>query len=297
MTQVHPFTALLAANTQLRVLDPIAGPLERPAEQLTAADEVLVFVGGRPCYRPVAQISPSTPPDRAVMLSAGSLSPGIPSRDLAIASRQVITIAFPAGTPPVPADELLPAQEIEPSSHWIELTVQDAEGIVAEGMLQRTGALAAEIVPEPPPPAEEPTPEPVSEPAPAPTPQTEAPPLRAHAGSRELSPHSAEVDGILSTWCFTVPPRTTTIRLSSASVQPDGDPRHLGVAIVRLAMGDVSIPLDSPALVRGFHRAEANDELTWRWTDGEALMILPPRPHEQVLLVVVTSWHKMLAKG
>jgi len=124
MTQVHPFTALLAANTQLRVLDPIAGPLERPAEQLTAADEVLVFVGGRPCYRPVAQISPSTPPDRAVMLSAGSLSPGIPSRDLAIASRQVITIAFPAGTPPVPI------ADTGPGCRWIAGPVSGAKAVV-----------------------------------------------------------------------------------------------------------------------------------------------------------------------
>jgi hypothetical protein len=59
-------------------------------------------------------------------------------------------------------------------------------------------------------------------------------------------------------------------------------------------MDDIPIPLDSPALVRGFHRAESGDDITWRWTDGEALVILPPRPAEQVLAVGITNWHRML---
>jgi len=284
MTQVAPFATLLAAHTHLQVLDPIAGPVERPAEALSASDEVLVIAGGRPCYRPIARSAPSAPPRSAATIPAGSLSPGIPRRGLEVAARQRLAIAFPTGTASMPADELQAAMPVDASPHWFELTVQGAEAIVAEGMRHETGALAAEATPEPV----------VPEVSQASAPSA-LPPLRAHAGLRELTPHAPEHSGILSTWRFTVPPRTTTIRISSSSVQPDGDSRHLGVAIYHIAMDGTAIPMESPALVRGFHRAESGDDLTWRWTDGEALLILPPRPSEQTLAIGITNWHVMLA--
>lgn len=94
---------------------------------------------------------------------------------------------------------------------------------------------------------------------------------------------------------FTLPPRTTTLRLSSPSKQPDGDGRKLGVAVLRIVIESAEIPLDSPALVRGFHRAESGEGMTWRWTDGEALLILQPKPVLQTLEVATTHWHLMLA--
>lgn len=280
MTKVVPSTVVLSANTHLQVLDPVAGPVERPAGALHASDQVLVFVDDRPCYRPVDHAAPASAPAEHVTLMAGSLSPGIPRRDLVIATRQIVTIAFPVGTAPAPADELPGAVIGAAAGQWISLAVQGADAVVADGMRLNTGEFAASSAPDP-----------VAQP---PQRNSELPPLRAHAGSRELQPHSAERDGILSTWSFTIPPRTTTIRLSSASTQPDGDPRHLGVAIFRLAMDGAAIPLDSPALVRGFHRAESGEDLTWRWTDGEALLILPPRPAEQNLTVGITNWHHLL---
>lgn len=282
MTQVAPFTALLAANSHLHVLDPVAGPVERPVEALLPFDEVMVFVAGRPCYRPIAQSVPAAAPQRSVMLHQSSLSPGCPSRDLTVAARQNLTIAFPVGIAPVAADELPAAEQASGAGEWIELTIQDAQAIVVQGVCVQTGPLVADIA------AELPSTDPAGEAIP------EASPLKAHAGLRELPPQFVAQGGILTTWSFTVPPRTTTIRLSSASRQPDGDPRHLGIAIYRLAMDDVPIPLDSPALVRGFHRAESGEDMTWRWTDGEALLILPPRPTEQTLSVGVTNWHLML---
>jgi hypothetical protein len=276
MKQVAKFTALIAAQSNLNVLDPVAGPVERQADALSPSDEVLVFVDGKPCYRSIAQSAPAAPPPDSVVLPAGSLSPGIPRRDLAVAATQMLTIAFPVGTPPAAASALVAPAPAIGGGQWILLTVQGAQAIVAEGMRLEIGAPAQKTAQSSAPPPQE------------------LAPLKAHAGARELPPHSIEHEGILSTWCFTVPPRTTTIRLSSVSTKPAGDPRHLGVAIYQLTMDGVPISLDSPALVRGFHRVESNDALSWRWTDGEALLILPPRPAEQVLRVGVTNWHQML---
>ncbi len=296
MTQVAPFTTLLAARTNLQVMDPAMGPVERPAEELHAKDEVLVIAGGRPCYRQIAQAAPAAPPQTTVAFEPGCLSPGVPLRRIEIASRQKLAIAFPLDIATVPAEEISGAMVGDASGHWIAITVEDAEAFVVEGLRQATGPLASEPARDISEPAAAPElqPEPRSAPSSGSPGAIDAPPLKAHAGLRELPAQYGDRSGILTTWRFTVPPRTTTIRLSSHSRQPDGDPRHLGIAIYRLVMDETPIPLDSPALVRGFHRAETGQDLTWRWTDGEALLILPPRPSEQILSVGITDWHLML---
>jgi hypothetical protein len=285
MTKIPAFTTFLPAATHLQVIDAVAGPVERSAEALGPTDEVLVIVNGRPCYRPVAQIAPCTPPQNCVAFADGSLSPGIPTRPITVAAAQRLSIAFPLGIQPVPAAMLPNVTAALPGDHWVALTIQGAESVVAEALRLATGPLAepetADTPMEPPAPPAEDGPPPTA-------------PLRAHAGLREIPPHGFERAGGHAIWRFTVPPRTTTIRLSSPSVQPPGDPRQLGVAILQLAMDETPIPLESPALVRGFHRAESGEGLTWRWTDGDALLILPPRPAEQVLTVRITDWHLML---
>jgi hypothetical protein len=288
MTKVAPFTTVLPSSATLQVMDRVMGPIERLAEDLQPTDEILVIVNGRPGYRPFAQSAPCNPPADCVIFTDGCLSPGIPSGSIVVSAYQRLSIAFPIGIAPVPALVLPSAKPSLPGDHWLAITVQDAEAVIAEGLRLETGPLA---LPEQP----QPVPETLERQAAQPLPSPPPPPLRAHVGARELPIHGFQVDASSSTWRFTVPPRTTTIRLSSQSVQPPGDPRHLGVAICQLAIDDMAIPLESPALVRGFHRAEAGEGLTWRWTDGDALVIVPPRAGEQVLTVQITDWHLALS--
>jgi hypothetical protein len=278
MTKLAPFTVLIAAHAKLRILDPVAGPVERSAESVKASDEVLVFVGGKPAYRPIALTAPSSPPERCVSLPAASLAPKTPIKDLLVAAGDMLAVAFPVGSASVAAEHVPSARIVASSGHWVEITVQGADALVASGLRFDIGGIDAANHAE----------RTIAKP--------ETVPLAAHIGVRQLPVHGMEQDGILSTFCFTIPPRTTTIRLSSPSIQPPGDPRHLGVAICRLMMDKVLIPLDSPALVRGFHRSETAHGLSWRWTDGEALLILPPRSAEQVLLIEITDWHNMLSR-
>ncbi len=289
MTQVAPFTTIMPADIILQVMDSVSGPVQRRADALLPTDEVLVIANGRPGYRAIAQLAPCHPPESCVSFADGCLSPGVPSRTVVVSAHQRLSIAFPMGIPPMTAQALPSAMPSETPAHWLALTIEGADAVVAEALRLETGPLD---LPEPVAAA---APEAVViEPAPAAAPPQVEAPVRAFAGLRELPPHSASQEGSLSTWRFAVPPRTTTIRLSSNCVQPEGDPRHLGVAIFHLAMDDQAIPLESPALVRGFHSAESGEGMTWRWTDGDALLILPPRSSEQLLTVGITDWHMVL---
>jgi hypothetical protein len=119
-------------------------------------------------------------------------------------------------------------------------------------------------------------------------------PLRVFSGPTELTVADTVSDGPHAILRFALPPRTTALRLTSPSAQPPGDGRRLGVAILRMQLETMDIPLDNAGLIRGFHRAESGEGLTWRWTDGDALLILQPKPVAQVLSIHITDWHKML---
>lgn len=155
-------------------------------------------------------------------------------------------------------------------------------------------AVVAESTPRPIAPSQPeiaPTPKPSSEPA---APEGRQLAIRAFNGPIEVALLGVLSEGPIDIYRFNLPPRTTTLRLSSPSAAPEGDGRRLGIAICRIVVETTDIPLESPALVRGFHRAESGEGLTWRWTDGEALLLLPPRPASQTLSVHITNWHVML---
>ncbi len=62
-----------------------------------------------------------------------------------------------------------------------------------------------------------------------------------------------------------------------------GDQRRLGVAIARVVLDGVEMPLDGPEFGAGFlpHEGEAGN--FWRWTTGEAVLDLPPHTAEATL--------------
>ncbi|MBV8615038.1 MAG: Hint domain-containing protein [Acetobacteraceae bacterium] len=97
----------------------------------------------------------------------------------------------------------------------------------------------------------------------------------------EMVPPHAIADGRFG---FAVPANTRSLRLVSRSFVPAertpyvDDWRRLGVAVsaiaLRTASGFQDIALDQPAFARGWHAAERQGALLWRWTDGDAVLPL-----------------------
>lgn len=85
---------------------------------------------------------------------------------------------------------------------------------------------------------------------------------------------------------FALPRGTDTIRVVSRSGSPAtsrpwrDDQRQLGVAIERIrfqAAGGLSdVPMDHPVLIDGWHKAERLGIRLFRWTDGAAMLTVPP---------------------
>jgi len=260
----------LPATAQCLVLDPAFGPVPRALARLAEGEAVLVQTEGAMCFRPVSQVTPRPPPARVALLPRDSLGQDRPIADLLLSPRQEIALAQ-AGATLIPAAQLcLPASMPEDSS-WVEIAVEGAERLVVDGV-GLNFALYDDI-------------------ADAPTDLAEIVALRAYAGVEEVLLLASESLPSGASLRFAVPARTAALRLVSETFHADGDCRRLGVALLRLALGESEITLDNPGLVRGFYPLEQNDDLFWRWTDGEALLLLPPRPDEQRLEVEIADWH------
>ena len=73
-----------------------------------------------------------------------------------------------------------------------------------------------------------------------------------------------------------LPAGVATIRLRSRSAAPawsepaSSDHRRLGVAVARIALDGIAVPLDDPRLGVGWHAMEPH----WRWTDGDAALAI-----------------------
>ncbi len=104
-----------------------------------------------------------------------------------------------------------------------------------------------------------------------------APPPQLEAGGRVV--RAAVVKGEVRR--FLLPQRSREIALRSEIFVPAGldpqteDCRPLGVRLGGIVADGRVIPLDGPALERGFHAIEGNGVQRWRWTDGAAQIRLP----------------------
>ena len=120
---------------------------------------------------------------------------------------------------------------------------------------------------------------------------TTEPALRVRVAGRELTPTPAP-DGTLM---LALPAGTDAIRLISRAARPTElrpwleDRRRLGVCVRHLRLRDGAtwhdIPLDDPALIGGWWAIEAGSDGPRRWTDGDALLPLPPRHAPCVLAI------------
>ncbi len=79
-------------------------------------------------------------------------------------------------------------------------------------------------------------------------------------------------------WVFAVPDTAARIRLCSAAGVPaemdvaSDDERLLGVGVGSLAFNGQPVALDDARLGAGWHGMETQDEIAWRWTDGDAAL-------------------------
>ena len=309
MTVMPEHAARLVETSSLLVLDPISGPQAKPIANLALGDEVLVQSDGRLCFRRLISVSEAVAPSAITRLRAGSLGLDVPRGPVSIDSRQPVGLPL-AQAVLGPAGSFQSALSMQTAEQWLDVLVEGAARIVVDNLSIGTGplldAVPSKVLAPQTSAISARLPKAARPQAPAdgalpieadPASQNSIEPagtLKAFTGQAELSlvvPVSAAPRMVLK---FTLPPRTTTLRLISASAQPAGDSRKLGVAIFRLDVEGSDIPLDSPALVRGFHRAETGEGLVWRWTDGEALLIMQPQPISQILSVHITDWHKSL---
>jgi len=122
----------------------------------------------------------------------------------------------------------------------------------------------------------------------------EAPELTLVAGGRPLAPVRAQG---LRAWFMA--PAGEALRLASnhavlGQVVPEfADPRRLGVAVAAVKVDGVPVPLDSPAFGQGFYPLETHQGAAWRWTDGDAELVLD-LPNgaliEVAMLMAAPSW-------
>ncbi|OJW24291.1 MAG: hypothetical protein BGO51_07835 [Rhodospirillales bacterium 69-11] len=107
---------------------------------------------------------------------------------------------------------------------------------------------------------------------------TEDPDLHVIAAGRCFRPVAAQ-DG---RYVFVLPPGVLGVRLASRATAPADvtpwidDRRQLGVAVSRIVLRTGSdfneMPVDHPALGRGWHAVETHGRSMWRWTDGAAAL-------------------------
>jgi hypothetical protein len=64
------------------------------------------------------------------------------------------------------------------------------------------------------------------------------------------------------------------VRLVSPCAHGLSDRRRLGAAISAVACAGIPVALDDRRLATGFHGLEGDGAQAWRWTDGDALLLL-----------------------
>ena len=109
---------------------------------------------------------------------------------------------------------------------------------------------------------------------------TSEPDLRVLANGRAVPARAVAEDRV----AFTIPVGTRSLRVASRRFVPAeqtpyvDDWRRLGVAVgaitLRTASGSQDIAPDHPGLAQGWHAAERQGALAWRWTDGDAALPL-----------------------
>ena len=119
-----------------------------------------------------------------------------------------------------------------------------------------------------------------------------------------LVPESGSGSDAGSALAVTLPPGVGRVVIASRVSVPEefepgcGDTRRLGVALAELVLDGEAIPLDAPLFGGGLLPPERDGVNEWRWTNGAAVLNLPPAARARVLtLRIHPGWRRYRAKA
>lgn len=229
------------------------------------------------------------PSDAAVRVGANALAEGTPSSPVVLAPGQWIAFGnrlAPTGAlvngatvervpPPAPWYALATDRPALLAVHGLRLASPGPAGLAPDWRPLVAGPelreLRASLLP-PPPPA-----------------------LRLVAGTKELSCALAS-DRAEATLPATSGAPMAVLRLLSpvGRSRDPHDSRRFGIAVLRVELAGKPVALDGASFADGFYPIECQDEDSWRWTNGNATLALPPSDVPRPLVIRFASWHTEL---
>ncbi len=317
-----PGEGAVPSGTLITILDDTGTPVALPVESLSNTDRALIHAGTGEAI-PIHGIHRAAPasPGFAVHIRADALAPGVPTRDLVLPPDGLVMLDDSADL--VPAAALLNSASVtrtNPPDLWWTIDLGSHAVIRANGTAIGTARLppspdaarphtcipilppgdalndhrkrialrAAEadlpIQANPPPPY---APQPLPKPAPPPD------PITIVAAGNKIT--LAEPEPLAFT--CTLPARTGPVRIRSTPrrAADPSDTRPFGVCLTSVKINGAHLDFAAPIFGPGFHPPETDTLTTWRWTNGDAWLVLPYSSEPRALEVVLTNWHHALA--
>ena len=276
---------------------------EVPVEALRVGARALTLASTDRPIQPLAAIAVGPVPAAAgpILVRAGTVAEGMPIRDLVVAPDQALVMREDADDA-IKLDfskrRLIPVRDLANGAtvtrvrtprgaRYYRPIVAGADLLMADGIC--VGAAA-----------------PAAEPALPLLEWTAAQPYRERLLARARAAGwtdtddpdlAVEVDGVRLAplasdgpqLAVRLPAGTTGVVIASRVSVPDefapgsGDTRRLGVALAEIALDGRTIRLDTGLIVAGMLAPEAEGDNVWRWTDGAAVLNLPPGAGERTL--------------
>ncbi len=225
-----------------------------------------------------ARHDPSAPP------AAAFLPPGPAMAALRLRlSRMAAPVAAPSPAPVAVAETVLQIAEVAPAAAEVVPQIDVEVAVVAVAVPEPVAEPVAEVVPEV---------------APEVAPVAAQPVLQVMVQGKALALLEESTE---ATWHYWLPEGAIVARLVSPSGLPAntteverGRARRFGVAVRSILLDDAPLALDGPAIGDGFHNVEKAGSESWRWTNGEGIVHLPPSSARRRMTVLITDWHRML---
>lgn len=289
---------MVAAGTRVRVRRAEGDATDVAIEQLVAGAEVIGNDGARHTVRGVARLRGDAM-SREVLLRAGALAPGAPAADLRVAPETLVAVGLldrPEGL--VPAAALGNGASIvnqdASAAGWFRVDLGESAVFLANGapiaaagegsaggipllspgdtLLRLRRAIARRG----------------GEAAPA----VAGPAITVIAGGQKVAMEETEPGRFVCD----LPPRSGPVRIGAPKRRPpdQNDGRQLGVCVLSAELDGKVLAFDASAFGPGFHPAESNAGQTWRWTNGDAWLVLPYSAAARRLVLRINDWHESL---
>ncbi len=270
MSVIPTHAARLPHFATVITLDPIFGPISRTVAELAPGVEILAQSGDALCFRRIEALTSVAAPATISRIDRGALADTSPNAAILLDAQQ--SFGLPYACSPLASQHVnaagKPADRLEAvDTEWLLVRVADAERLIVSEMSISTGPMSRRPC------------------------RSMSESIRSFVGNQELPLERLDAFETGAVLHFALPARTTTVQLVTPVGSTGGDFRRLGVAVTGLAIDDEVIALQSPTLVRGFYPLEQRDHASWRWTDGDALLLLSPKHASRSLALAITNWH------